>query len=203
MNIVPAGDSALLVELTDFKLAQGLRHELEKISCQGIVEMVPGYSSLLIGFNPLVLDADKLIAEIERCAKGSLPEEVFKEYEIFVDYDGADLDAVAVETGLSVAEVIRRHTEAVYTVAFLGFAPGFPYLVGLDAKLQVPRLKTPRAKVPAGAVAIADQFTGIYPQASPGGWRILGNTSTRLFDVDRPRPALLTPGDHVRFRVRR
>ncbi|CAM5783829.1 5-oxoprolinase subunit B family protein [Cellulomonas persica] len=120
-----------------------------------------------------------------------------------VTYDGPDLREVAALTGLSVEEVVARHVGATYTVAFGGFMPGFAYLVGLDPALVVPRLATPRPRVPAGSVAVADRFTAVYPASTPGGWRLLGTCPTRLFDVSRDEPALLTPGTRVRFEVAR
>ena len=111
-----------------------------------------------------------------------------------------DLPAVAAETGLTHDEVIGRHARGRYVVAFCGFAPGFAYLTGLDPQLHVPRLSEPRTRVPAGAVGIADEFTGVYPRPSPGGWRLLGRTAATLWDVERKPPALLVPGARVRFR---
>ena len=116
-----------------------------------------------------------------------------------VDYDGPDLADVARLTGLTVDEVVARHTGARYTVAFGGFMAGFAYLVGLDPALRVPRLDSPRERVPAGSVAIADEFSAVYPAATPGGWRLLGRCEQTLFDVDREPPALLQPGTRVRF----
>lgn len=201
MNIRLVGDCALLVELSDFNAAQALRHHLCRLSWPGIVEIVPGYRSVLIEVDPLVQDPEETAATLQGLVTDAMlrPEPI--EHQIDVRYEGADLVAVAKETGLTVAEVIRRHSGAIYTVAFLGFAPGFPYLVGLDPALQVARLKAPRAGVPAGSVAIADQFSGIYPRSTPGGWRLLGVTDAILFDATRPRPALLNPGDRVRFRA--
>ena len=115
-------------------------------------------------------------------------------------YDGPDLAAVAADTGLTVAEVIARHTAPAYTVGFIGFAPGFAYLIGLDPVLHVPRHASPRTRVPAGSVGIAGEFTGVYPRASPGGWQLLGRTNAALWDLARERPALLEPGVAVRFR---
>ncbi|HEX6549622.1 MAG TPA: allophanate hydrolase subunit 1 [Gammaproteobacteria bacterium] len=201
MNIRLVGDSALLVELPDFHAAQALRHQLCQSSRPGILEIVPGYQSVLIEIDPLVQDAGKFAAVIQEGMTGSMFLPPPAEHDIEVRYDGMDLIPVAEETGLTVAEVIRRHADVVYTVAFLGFAPGFPYLVGLDPALQVARLKAPRARVPAGSVAIADQFSGIYPRLTPGGWRLLGVTDAILFDANRSRPALLNPGDRVRFRA--
>ncbi|HEX5339560.1 MAG TPA: allophanate hydrolase subunit 1 [Gammaproteobacteria bacterium] len=203
MNIRPVGDSALLVELPDFQAAHALRHALCESPSPGILEMVPGFNTLLIGIDPLKLDAEQLVADIQALSTGFLFTPRSAEHEIGVHYDGIDLETVAQETGFMVAEIIRRHSEPVYTVAFIGFAPGFPYLLGLDPSLRVARLGTPRIQVPAGAVAIADQFTGIYPQPTPGGWRLLGATDTRLFDATRAPPSRLAPGDKVRFRVLR
>jgi allophanate hydrolase subunit 1 len=116
-----------------------------------------------------------------------------------VRYDGDDLAIVATDAGCQVDEAIRRHCEATYTVAFCGFAPGFAYLRGLDVSLWQPRLASPRSRVPAGSVGIAGEFTGVYPRASPGGWRLLGRTDQMLWDLDRTPPALLLPGTRVRF----
>ena len=121
--------------------------------------------------------------------------------EIDVRYDGEDLEAVAQHVGLSVAQVIAAHSSAQWTVAFCGFAPGFAYLTGGPPELQVPRRATPRKQVPAGAVGLAGEFTGIYPRPSPGGWQLIGRTDARLWDLQRETPALLQPGQAVRFRV--
>jgi allophanate hydrolase subunit 1 len=119
--------------------------------------------------------------------------------ELPVRYDGPDLAEVAALTGLTVDEVVRRHLASRCTVAFGGFMPGFAYLTGLDPSLHVPRRDTPRERVPAGAVAVAGEFTAVYPAATPGGWRILGTCDLTLFDVHRTPPALLVPGAAVRF----
>jgi KipI family sensor histidine kinase inhibitor len=117
-----------------------------------------------------------------------------------VVFDGADLADVAELTGRSADDVVGALTTAELTVAFCGFAPGFGYLTGLPAELHVPRRATPRTRVPAGSVALAGPFAGVYPQASPGGWQLVGRTDAVLFDVDRDPPALLSPGTVVRFR---
>jgi KipI family sensor histidine kinase inhibitor len=117
--------------------------------------------------------------------------------------DGPDLLAVAAETGLSPERVVELHSGAEYRVAFVGFCPGFPYLVGLPRELELPRLASPRARVPAGSVAIAGAFSAIYPSATPGGWRLLGRTDATLFDFAATPPAALAPGDRVRFVPRR
>jgi biotin-dependent carboxylase-like uncharacterized protein len=120
--------------------------------------------------------------------------------EIPVRYDGEDLAEVAGMLGVTTEEVVRRHTDAEYTVAFTGFAPGFAYLSGGDTGLEVPRRKTPRTRIPAGAVGLAGAFSGVYPQAGPGGWQIIGVTPLAMFDLSRDPPALLQPGFRVRFR---
>lgn len=118
-----------------------------------------------------------------------------------VIYDGVDLTEVADLTGLDPAGVVAAHTAAPWRVGFSGFAPGFAYLVGGDPRLRVPRRAEPRTRVPAGAVALAGEFSGVYPRVSPGGWQLIGHTDAVLWDVDRPRPALLTPGTWVQFRA--
>jgi biotin-dependent carboxylase-like uncharacterized protein len=120
-----------------------------------------------------------------------------------VDYRGPDLQSVADLTGLTAAEVVAAHTGTPWRVAFAGFTPGFAYLVGGDPRLRVPRRDSPRVTVPAGSVALAHEFSGIYPRQSPGGWQILGRTGLTLWDLDREPPALLTPGREVRFVVGR
>jgi allophanate hydrolase subunit 1 len=122
-------------------------------------------------------------------------------HDIGVRYDGEDLAEVAQRTGLAVEEVVARHVASVYTVACLGFSRGFPYLEGLDPALHLPRRDSPRARVPAGSVAIAADLAGIYPRATPGGWHLLGTTDAVLFDESARPPALLAPGDRVRFVV--
>jgi KipI family sensor histidine kinase inhibitor len=119
--------------------------------------------------------------------------------EVPVHYDGPDLAQVAQLTGLDEAEVVRRHTGGDYRSGFCGFAPGFAYLTGLDPALHVPRRDDPRTRVPAGSVALADEFTAVYPRDSPGGWQLVGHSDIVLWDVERDPPALLAPGTPVRF----
>jgi len=119
--------------------------------------------------------------------------------EIPVVYDGSDLAEVADATGLSVSQVVDIHSSTVYSAAFLGFTPGWAYLVGLPPSLHLPRRTTPRTAVTAGSVAIANEFTGVYPTVSPGGWHLLGHTDVQMFDVGRDKPALVLAGDRVRF----
>ena len=118
-----------------------------------------------------------------------------------VVYDGADLVEVGRLTGLDPVGVIAAHTGTLWRVGFAGFAPGFGYLVGGDPRLHVPRRDEPRTKVPAGAVGLAGEFSGVYPRESPGGWQLIGRTDAVLWDLERPSPALLTPGKWVQFRA--
>lgn len=200
MKLLPMGDSAWLLETTDAAEAQRWRATLLAEALPGVRELVPGYRSLLIGIDPLAAETADLPARIDALAGAPLQKPMPREHELPVRYDGEDLAAVAGAAGLSIAEVIRRHLQACYTVAFLGFAPGFAYLTGLDAALKLPRRSNPRVRVPAGSVAIADEFTGVYPQAIPGGWHVLGRCDAKLFDAAAQPPALLAPGDLVRFR---
>lgn len=193
------GDSALLVDTENAQAAQQLCAVIHRQSLKGLRELVPAYNTLLVEFDPLEFDVMQFIRRLPQFLKASPLRGRVREHDIEVTYNGEDLKEVARVTGLSIIEVILCHSAATYTVAFLGFAPGFPYLAGLDPKLRMPRLQSPRTQVPAGAVAIADEFSGIYPQATPGGWRILGHTNTVLFDVSRPTPALLMPSDTVHF----
>ena len=121
--------------------------------------------------------------------------------ELGVRYDGPDLDAVAAHTGLSPAQVVEIHCGATYQAGFVGFAPGFAYLLGGDSRLEVPRRGEPRPRVAAGSVALAGPYTAVYPNDSPGGWQLIGRTDARLFAIDRDPPSLLAPGVAVRFRA--
>jgi KipI family sensor histidine kinase inhibitor len=199
MRILPCGAAAVLVELDDLDAVTGLHAALAAAPPAGVVELVPAARTVLVAFDPGTTDAAGVEAAVRAAgwepgarADGPL-------VEIPVVYDGEDLEAVAAEAGLEVAEVVALHAGSSYAVAFCGFAPGFGYLSGLDERLHVPRLDTPRTRVPAGAVAIADRFTAVYPRPSPGGWRLIGRTDATLWDTERDPPALLAPGTRVRF----
>jgi 5-oxoprolinase (ATP-hydrolysing) subunit B len=195
--LLPYGDRAVLIEVAEADKVLGLQAELS--GADGIEELVPAAITLLVRFDPTRLDAARVRELISRAAGRSVRTESPAPVVVPVHYDGADLDSVAAQAGLTVAEVIGRHSGPTYTVAFCGFAPGFGYLRGLDPALQVPRRGSPRTVVPTGSVAIAGEFAGVYPRASPGGWQLLGRTDTVLWDLARTPPALFVPGVRVRF----
>jgi len=195
------GDSALLVETGNAASAQHLRRALLQEAIPGLRQLVPGMDTLLIAGDPLRFDPDAVAKRLPELLRTPLEAAKPRQHEIGVRYDGSDLQAIAEGLKMEVTEVVRRHTAPLYTVAFLGFAPGFPYLIGLDPLLHLPRRADPRTRVPAGSVALAGEFCGIYPGVSPGGWNLLGRSETELFDPVRSPPALLAPGDRVRFRA--
>jgi KipI family sensor histidine kinase inhibitor len=199
MRILPYGERAVLVELADLDAVLGLHAALSDDPPAGVTELVPAAQTVLVRFDPAATDADRVGTAVRErpLQPGAHPRGEL--VEIPVLYDGEDLDAVAQHAGLTREEVIAIHAGGDYVVAFCGFAPGFAYLTGLDERLHVPRRDTPRTKVPAGAVAIADRFTAVYPRPSPGGWQLIGSTDVTLWDESRDPPALLVPGTRVRF----
>jgi KipI family sensor histidine kinase inhibitor len=202
LRLRPAGDRALLIEVEELETVHRLHAALRALDPPGVVELVPGYRTLLVVAEPGRVEAlDVLAAGLDELELPPAEAVAGEPVEIPVRYDGEDLPEVAELTGLEADEVVRRHTAPTYTVAFLGFSPGFPYLVGLDPALEVPRRDTPRTSIPAGSVGLAGGQTGIYPTASPGGWQLIGRTETTLFDPGRDPPALLGPGSRVRFTV--
>jgi KipI family sensor histidine kinase inhibitor len=196
MRVLPCGERALLLEPESRSDVLPLRRRLAGIA--GVEELVPAARTLLVRIDPEAFDRTAFDSLL-----GDLPDDpapaTTAALELAVRYDGADLGLVAETARCSVEDVVRRHTGTEYVVAFCGFAPGFAYLTGLDPVLRQPRLSEPRTVVPAGSVGVAGEFTGVYPRSSPGGWRLLGRTDARLWDVERPHPALLTPGTRVRF----
>ncbi|MGQ0603765.1 MAG: 5-oxoprolinase subunit PxpB [Anaerolineales bacterium] len=209
MTLVPSGDSALLVQLGAVidpalnrrvhALAERLRGASE--ACIGLREIVPGYSTLLVHYDPAETQfagVRDFVAAIAR-ENAETVDDAARRVEIPVQYDGPDLEFVAEHNHLSIDEVIAIHTASAYRVYMMGFTPGFAYLGEVDARIATPRLETPRVRVSAGSVGIAARQTGIYPIESPGGWRILGHTPLKMFDLNRESPFLLAPGDGVKF----
>ena len=212
--IVPFGDDAVLVDLREppglrsARRARMLAGALQALrtGMPGLGEPIAAAANVLLPFDALLLDPERVTALVEPLLlvlpADPGPTPGAREHRIEVAYGGEagpDLVTVAAETGLAPDEVVALHASVEYEVLFLGFAPGFAYLGELPDALRVARLATPRVRVPAGSVAIAGGATAAYPQASPGGWRLLGATSTRLFDPGAVEPALLRPGDLVRF----
>jgi KipI family sensor histidine kinase inhibitor len=178
--------------------ARALSDEIDAGLFTEVADVVPGARTLLVELNPGAEPSEALVRAIEKEVVLSRPR-AGRRHEISVTYDGEDLAQVAASCRMRAQDVVERHSEAEYTVAFIGFQPGFPYLIGLPEELTVPRLASPRLKVPAGSVAIAKEYTGIYPDSTPGGWRLIGRTEIALFDAASTPPSLLQPGDVVRF----
>jgi KipI family sensor histidine kinase inhibitor len=203
MRLLPYGDRAVLVEVSHPDEVLPLRDCLIEQGHAAVTALVPAARTLLVEFEPGQLTSVGLAQLIEHCESAAAPSLTSHDLvRLEVRYDGLDLFAVADEIGESTESVVRRHSGPEYTVQFCGFSPGFGYLTGLDPVLHLARLGTPRPQVDAGSVAIAAEYTGVYPRSSPGGWRLLGHTDAVLFDLDRTPPALLTPGTRVRFMAR-
>ena len=220
-RVEPLAEDALLLRFGDgIDVATNARvHEaasaLRDAGLPGITDVAPAYATLLLRFDPSIWDNGALLETVAKTLDPGLRRddepknavalpETARVVEIPVCYGGEcgpDIDAVAEHAGLSRNEVVARHAAAEYTVAMLGFAPGFPYLLGLDASLHVPRRANPRTRVAAGSVAIGGAQTGIYPRELPGGWHLIGRTPLALFDPAREPPCLLAAGDRVRFRA--
>ena len=216
VEVLPVGAEGLLIEVSDLGDVLTLEAALRAAvagggaAWQDVTDVVPAARTVLLltrdGADLASLRSAVLgCADLVRVTRGSGIDPAAgtasgsPEVEITVQYDGPDLAEVATLTGLSRAEVVAAHTGTPWRVAFGGFAPGFAYLVGGDRRLRVPRRDRPRPAVPAGAVGLAGEFSGVYPRASPGGWQLLGTTDAVLWDADRDPPALLGPGTTVRF----
>lgn len=199
MRFLPVNLDAILVELADLDETLALLDSLQAEPIEGVEEIVPAARTLLVQFRPGAISREALVARIARRDTSRRAAREGRLVEIPVHYNGEDLAEVAQRLGIGVDELIRRHGERDYSVAFTGFAPGFAYLTG-GAEFRVPRRETPRTRIPAGAVALAGEFSGVYPQASPGGWQIIGVTPLKMWDLSRDEPALLRPGYRVRFK---
>ncbi|ROR02998.1 5-oxoprolinase subunit PxpB [Desulfosoma caldarium] len=204
------GETALSVELGEGidmdvnRRVHALHGALKRRPLAGILSMNPTYRSLFIHYDPALCSFERLMLTVQELLEegGDAGNDLASCVDIPVCYGGElgpDLPDVAAFHGLTEDEVVRRHTAATYHVYMIGFTPGFPYLGGLDGRIATPRKKTPRPKVPAGSVGIAEKQTGIYPIESPGGWQIIGRTPLKLFDVHRDPPFLVEAGMQVRF----
>ena len=199
MKLLPAGDTALLVELGDLEEVLSLYAQLDEDLPDGVVDMVPAAATLLLTLDPARTDVERLSRTVSTLTVGTHSRAAAGEVEIPVVYDGEDLADVGRLTGLGERGVVEAHTATPWTVAFCGFAPGFGYMVGGDDRLRVPRRDNPRTRVPAGSVAIAGEFASVYPRESPGGWQLIGRTTLEVWDIGREPPALLVPGTTVRY----
>jgi KipI family sensor histidine kinase inhibitor len=195
VKILRAGEHGLLIELPGLEHVMSLAAEIRRRAPRGVTEVVPAARTVLLQGSGL----EALAAELKDWPLPALAPDAQPALEIPVTYDGPDLDEVCALTRLSRDELIALHTGATLTAAFCGFVPGFAYLTGLDARLQVPRRASPRTRVEAGAVGLAGEFTGVYPRASPGGWQVIGHTRLALWDAARDPPNLLAPGARVKF----
>ncbi|HEY6649003.1 MAG TPA: allophanate hydrolase subunit 1 [Mycobacterium sp.] len=201
------GDQALLLEFDSTAEVLAWTDALREAELIGVLDIVPASRTVLVKLAgpryqaPTRQRLAKLRVTAEALTEASTPHEA--DIEIDVVYDGADLEEVARLTGMTTDQVVAAHTGTLWQVGFGGFAPGFAYLIGGDERLNVPRQSEPRTKVPAGSVALAGEFSGVYPRESPGGWQLIGRTNAELWDVDRDPPALLRPGMWVRFREMR
>lgn len=215
MRFLPSGDAGLLLECADLDEVDRLRTAVGQRPPPGVLDLVPAARTLLLVLDPEVTspaEAREAVTDLEaKLTTGQGPgtssvnSEAGEPLSIPVTYDGEDLEDVAGMLSCPEDEVVRRHTAEIWRVAFCGFAPGFGYLVaegrtGHDApEWSVARRESPRKKVPAGSVALAGEFTSVYPRASPGGWQLIGRTEMTMFDLDRDPPATLTPGTRVSF----
>ncbi|MFI7585967.1 allophanate hydrolase subunit 1 [Spongisporangium articulatum] len=198
MNFRRVGETGLLVEVDEPALH--LATALAERDLPGVSDVVPAERTLLLRFDPRRTDAGTLEATVRATTTAAvdLSDETVT---LDVVYDGEDLAEAAALAGLDVPALVAAHAAATWRVMFSGFAPGFGYLRCDDRRLDVPRRDTARTRVPAGSVALAAGYSGVYPTASPGGWQLIGRTDARLWDLDRDPPALLRPGVRVRFRM--
>lgn len=211
VEIVPLGDSAAVVifgdsiDLPTHQCVRAFSHSLSQHPISDTVEIVPAYSTVTVYYDALRWSFDEFAVELHQLVARLDPaaEETPRVVEIPVCYGGEfgpDLDFVASHNRLTPDEVVEIHSSALYLVYLIGFAPGFPYLGGLSARIATPRRLSPRLRIPAGSVGIAGTQTGIYPLATPGGWQLIGRTPFELFRPDETPPSLLRAGDQVRFR---
>lgn len=211
IRILPVADRAVLIDLPDLDSALALFQQLNADSLSGVTELVPAAKTILVSFDTDIVSAGHVsswcleryrqILAQQSVVHGSSALSQSELVEIPVQYDGEDLGSVAEYLGITVQELVERHTGTDFIGAFAGFAPGFVYLSNGDPIFTgIPRLETPRTRVPASSVAVAGDFSAIYPKVSPGGWRLLGTTPEQMWNLQRSRPALIQPGFRVRFR---
>jgi len=200
IEVVPMGSHSLHLRLEGFPNA-AIAAALRDFNLDGVSDVIPAETTLLVrcehesARRSAVAKLNEILSVVDVNEQQAKREPL----EIEVDYNGEDLEEVARACGMSVEEVIHRHLNSEFVAAFCGFAPGFAYLSGLDPLLHLPRRETPRTRVPAGSVSIAAMYSAVYPNPSPGGWHLLGTTEATLWNVERNPPALIEPGQQVRF----
>jgi len=199
MRVLPSGSTALLVELDGLEQVLGFYAALVDRPPDGVVDIVPAARTVLVTIDPARTSLGAVAEAVQRTEPRAATRDGGEVVELPVHYDGEDLADLARTLDLAPEELVRRHTGSEWTVAFIGFAPGFGYLTQPGGRWDVPRRPTPRTKVPPGSVALAGEFSGVYPRESPGGWQLIGRTEVAVFDLDRDPPALLRPGVRVRF----
>jgi len=195
MRILPSGDHALLVELDTLDEVLGYYTALTATPPADVVDIVPAARTVMVSTSGSLGSLGQALRAIQPAVGSHVPGDLI---ELPVSYDGEDLEDVAELLGCDVDEVVERHTADEWTVAFCGFAPGFGYLTSAGS-WDIPRRRSPRTKVPTGAVALAGEFSGVYPRESPGGWQLIGRTDVKIFDQERDPAALFHPGRRVRF----
>ncbi|GLB86618.1 5-oxoprolinase subunit B family protein [Mycobacterium kiyosense] len=203
-TVLDYGDHALLLQCDSTADVLAWTDALHAARLPGVVDIVPASMTVLVKLAaPRFQAATRRRLRKLRVVPATEPDAGDPADDVVIDvvYDGPDLAEVAELTGLSTAQVINAHTSSRWRVGFSGFSPGFAYLIGGDERLRAPRRAEPRTSVPAGAVGLAGEFSAVYPRRSPGGWRLIGHTDAVLWDIDKPDPALLTPGTWVRFRA--
>jgi KipI family sensor histidine kinase inhibitor len=208
-RVLPLGEAGFTIRLGETatvehaERAAALAEFIRRRKFAGVTEVVPAVAAVAVFYDPdspaIVNARAQLEAFVAELGDRTPEASAFVTHEIPTRYDGEDLDDVAARTGIARDEVVRRHSAREYRVLALGFLPGWAYLGPLDSALSLPRRATPRTRVPAGAVAIMGAQTGIYPRVSPGGWHLIGSTTTVMFDANRESPSLLRAGDRVRF----
>jgi KipI family sensor histidine kinase inhibitor len=199
MRVLPSGSTALLVELEDLDAVLALYAALADQPPDGVVDVIPAARTVLLVTDPARTSLPAVADAVRRTTPRTDDRTGGEVVELPVHYDGEDLEELARLLDLTPEELVQRHSGTEWTVAFGGFAPGFAYLTQPGGQWDVPRRSTPRTKVPPGSVALAGEFSGVYPRESPGGWQLIGRTDVAVFDLDRDPPALLRPGVRVRF----
>lgn len=202
--LLPCGDSAFLVELPGLSAVIAYYRGLTGISGDrplpgGVIDVVPAARTVLVTFDRDMIRPSEVREWLEAAEPAAVVAGTGREVTLEVSYGGPDLAETAQFLGMSARDVVELHTSSEWTAAFSGFAPGFAYLVTTHERLRVPRRNTPRTAVPAGSVGLAGEFSGVYPRSSPGGWQLIGTTTAALWDASKAEPALIRPGDRIRF----